>query len=224
MPDPHRNVRANHPAVRALRLALAGLISAAIISQLTQVGSAAKAANFFSFFTIETNVLVVAVLIWGAVRRRDAATSARYEPARGAATLFILLVGVAFARLLADVSRDLGLTLPWVNRVVHYISPALLALDYLLVAPTSRLRWRSAFAWLAFPLAYLIFTFVRGGIIDWYPYPFLDHRLVGWSGVARHSIGIAMGVIVAAPAIIAIGNHAAPDASEPAGRRHGRPP
>lgn len=205
------SLRAAHPLVRTLRLALAALIAAAVVTQLTHVHSGMQAANFFSFFTIQTNLLVVVLLVWGALRGPTAAPSGRYDGFRGAVTLYIALVGVVFALLLARVSADLGLTLPWVNRVVHYISPVLVVVDFLLVAPAVRLRWSWLGWWLVFPLAYLAYSLVRGALVDWYPYPFLDHRLIGWGSVTRHALGITIGVLAAAPAIVAIGNHLARD-------------
>jgi hypothetical protein len=184
-----------------LRLAMAGLIIAAIVTQLTRTD---RVVNFLSFFTIESNVLVAAALIWGASRPAGSVHARHYESFRSAVTLFIALVGVVFALLLADVSRDLGLTLPWVNSVLHYVSPVALAIDFLLVAPVARLRWASMWPWLAFPLAYMVYSLIRGGIVDWYPYPFFDHRSIGWDGVAKHCIGMAVGIIATAPGIIAI--------------------
>jgi hypothetical protein len=47
------------------------------------------------------------------------------------------------------------------------------------------------FAWLAFPLAYLGYSLVRGLAVDWYPYPFLDpDESGGYAGVAGYSLDV----------------------------------
>jgi hypothetical protein len=52
-------------AVRGLRLAAAGLGIAALVTALVQ--STGSVANFFSYFTVESNILAVVVLVGGAV-------------------------------------------------------------------------------------------------------------------------------------------------------------
>lgn len=49
-----------------------------------------------------------------------------------------------------------------------------------------------AFAW---PVAWLLFTFVRGAITGWYPYPFLDAAELGTDAAVRNA---GMVVVVAA--------------------------
>jgi hypothetical protein len=85
-------------AVAAVRLAIALLTLAAIGYQcVTSSGRPAfSAANLFSFFTIESNILGAAVLLWAAVKA-GRARSRRFEYVRGAATLFIAITGVVFA-------------------------------------------------------------------------------------------------------------------------------
>ena len=51
-----------------------------------------------------------------------------------------------------------------------------IGLAYLLLAPTLLLIG----AVLAYPLAWVAYTFARGAVVDWYPYPFLDVTQVGY--------------------------------------------
>jgi membrane protease YdiL (CAAX protease family) len=47
------------------------------------------------------------------------------------------------------------------------------------------------FAWLAWPLVYLAYSLVRGAVVDWYPYPFLDpDESGGYAGVAGYALAI----------------------------------
>ena len=67
---------------RALELALAAVAASAIV------------ANFFSFFTIESNLIVIASLI------------VPWPPLRGAATVYIVIVGIVYSALLANKRDD----------------------------------------------------------------------------------------------------------------------
>ena len=45
--------------------------------------------------------------------------------------------------------------------------------------------------WLLFPAIYLAGTLIRGPMVDWYPYPFLDPRGEGgFPSVAAYSVGV----------------------------------
>ncbi len=126
-------------ARRVLRLATALLILAAIVVQLFNPDDPwAVAANFFSFFTIQSNLFAAVVLIVVAARAA-APRSPRLDVIRGAATLYLLITGVVFALLLSNIPEDLQLTLPWVDTVLHQVAPILIVLDWLVDPPRSRI-------------------------------------------------------------------------------------
>ncbi|MBA3906990.1 MAG: Pr6Pr family membrane protein [Pseudonocardiales bacterium] len=45
---------------------------------------------------------------------------------------------------------------------------------------------------LLFPVGWLVFTLVRGALIGWYPYPFLQVGELGYGRVALNSAGITL--------------------------------
>ncbi len=61
------------------------------------------------------------------------------------------------------------------------------------IAPATALTWRKALpSWLVPQSAYLIYSTIRGPIVDWYPYPFFNPDEVGgYGGVAAYAVGIA---------------------------------
>lgn len=132
-------------------------------------------ANYFSYFTIESNVLGVIVLLIGAIRDpRDQ----RWQVIRGAATLYLLITGVVYAVLLAKV--DVMLTDRWINDVLHRVLPIVMVLDWILVPVTLGITRALIGAWLSYPAVYGAYTLIRGPIVDWYPYPFIDPREQGY--------------------------------------------
>ena len=64
--------------------------------------------------------------------------------------------------------------------------------DWLIAGRVPPIRYRSALAWLLFPLAYLVYSLIRGSIVEWYPYPFLNPATRGYSGVLISSAVIAL--------------------------------
>ena len=67
--------------------------------------------------------------------------------------------------------------------------------DWLIDAPSCRLEFRDAAWWLLYPFLYMVYSLIRGPIVDWYPYPFLDpHNPGGYGAVALYSVGIAVDV------------------------------
>lgn len=51
-----------------------------------------------------------------------------------------------------------------------------------------------------------MYTLVRGEIVDWYPYPFVDVSRLGYAGVLGRSVFLLAGMIAAAAAFAWIGN------------------
>ncbi|HZQ65078.1 MAG TPA: Pr6Pr family membrane protein [Gaiellaceae bacterium] len=161
--------------------------------------------NFFSFFTIQSNILAAAVLVAGAIVRGDARTRL-FDALRGAGTLYIAITGVVFALLLAGHQEDLDTHIAWVDAVVHEVIPVAVAGDWLLDPPRNRLPVRVAWAWLAYPVLWFVFTLVRGASVDWYPYPFVDVSTIGYGGVAWRSAVLAAAFAGAALAFCRLGN------------------
>lgn len=145
--------------------------------------------NFFSFFTVESNVLVVFVLLASAIATA-AARNEKLDQLRAMVTVYILVVGIGFSFLLAGLT-DVALTaVPWDNTVLHYIIPAVVLVDYLIDRPTRRLSFKRSLVWLSFPAVYLVYSLTRGAITGWYPYPFLNGPVNGYETVAVTAVGL----------------------------------
>jgi len=147
--------------------------------------------DFFSYFTELSNLFAAAVLIGGALLRNRPATK-RAELLRGASVLYMLTTGIVFAALLSGKH----VPIPWVNTIVHQVMPVVVAIDWLVVPPAVAIELTDALWWLGFPLVYLIYTLIRGPIVHWYPYPFIDPRRHGYLTVAGNCLGIALGQIL----------------------------
>lgn len=182
--------------LRLLRLffGLLGLI--AILSQLQHNQSiGASTVNFFSFFTIQSNLLASAVLLKLALFPKH--MSHRFTLVRGGATLYMTMTGIMYALLLSGLDASLQTTLPWVNSVLHYLLPAYMLVDWLIDRP-GRLSFKVTRWWLAYPILYLLYSLVRGHFVSWYPYPFINPTSKGYIQVVINCLIIAPCVVIAA--------------------------
>lgn len=144
--------------------------------------------NFFSYFTILTNVLVFITFIASAIAVAHNINK-KLSVVRSAVTVYILLVGIGFSILLSGLSDVTFAAVPWDNAVLHYIIPLAVLVDYIIDRPL-KTDFNKALTWLTFPLVYLIYTMMRGALIDWYPYPFLNPQTHGFGLVILTVVGI----------------------------------
>ena len=201
------------------RAVMALIMLAAIIAQLA--ASMARAteldrdvattfANFFSFFTILSNLLAAIVLLWAAVwywtrgRRADAEPTS-LAVALASVSTYMIITGIVYNLLLRNVVLPQGSEpIPWSNEVLHLVAPLFLLADVLVAPLRRRISWRSLWAVVAFPILWVIYTMIRGPLTTnpvsgepfWYPYPFLNpNNPGGWMSVIVYMIGIAVAIV-----------------------------
>lgn len=151
--------------------------------------------NFFSFFTIQSNIFAAVMLFVSAcVVGRN---SSRLNFFRGAATLYMVMTGAIFAVLLSNIDPRLLTAVPWDNVVLHYIMPVVMLLDWIIDRSHPPVRLQRAVLWLIVPLVYVVYTLVRGPLVDWYPYPFLNPNITdGYGSIALTSLVITSFVLI----------------------------
>src|SRR5258708_3436615 len=163
--------------------------------------------NFFSFFTILSNIFAATIFLYGASRiASQKQPTPLFDLLRGASVVYMTVTAIVFALLLSHLQEDLQLTLPWVDPVLHQLMPAAVFVDWLLNPPRAKLSLRRASLWVCYPLAYLAYSLVRGAIVDWYPYPFLDPGTNGHAAIFLHSVAIMLGMIALIWVTVMIGN------------------
>jgi hypothetical protein len=152
--------------------------------------------NFFSYFTIQSNLIAVVVFLVGAARWR-ATPSPTWDLIRGAAVVYMTVTLIVFALLLSNIEVDTALV--WVDAVVHKIMPIAVIGDWLIDPPRQRISFVTSLRWLAYPLIWTAYTLIRGPLVGWYPYPFLDPSNGGYRTVALYVVAILVfGVVLCA--------------------------
>lgn len=193
--------------LRACRIGFALLTAVAIAYQFVlRAGMGAfDPVNFFSFFTIESNLVAATVLLLGGLRP-DLEERGAWQLIRGAAVVYMTTTGIVYGLLLTGYTEALQTATPWVNTVLHRLIPLVAVADWLLLPPPDRIPLRRAALWVIYPLAYLAYSLVRGPLVGWYPYPFLDPRPPGGYGeVALYCLAIAAGFLLASWIVVTVG-------------------
>jgi hypothetical protein len=148
-------------------------------------GTAARLFNMFCFFTVQSNVIVG--ITCGLLARRLDRASPAFRVFRLAGVIDIAITGVVYNVALADL-HELDGRAAVADQLLHVVVPILAVVGWLLLGPRGLVAGRDV-AWAALvPLAWLVFTLIRGPIVDWYPYPFLDVRDHGYPRVVLNCL------------------------------------
>ena len=136
--------------------------------------------NVFAYFTIQSNLLLGATVLMLALQP-DRPQSTLFRTLRLNGVLCIAVTGIVYHLVLAGLGELTG----WAevaNFLLHTATPILGVLGWLLFGPRGVVDQRIVGWSIVYPLLWLVFTLVRGELVGFYPYPFVD---VGEHGYAR---------------------------------------
>ena len=199
------------PSVRRLvgllRAAAAGLVLAAIITQIAdQLGAGVFVpSEYFSYFTVQSSMMNVVVLAAGAVLAlRLPRDTVLYTGVRMAALSYAIVTFAVYNGLLRSLPPTGYVGIQWPNEVEHVWIPLYLILDWLLAPGRARLGWRWAWAAIAYPLAWCAYTLLRGAFDGWYPYGFINPTGAGgWPSVLAYIGGLSAFIVALAFGLVA---------------------
>ena len=160
--------------------------------------------NFFSYFTILSNLLVAVstttrLLTPGSSIGRFFSGIRTYS----AICLYITIVGLIYSIALRKIWNPQGQQLV-ADRLLHDVIPLLYLLTWIIFTPKRQLAWKNVWTWLIFPAAYLVYTLIRGSITGWYPYPFIHAGELGYAKVALNAAMVVVAFIAIGIILIAI--------------------
>jgi hypothetical protein len=163
--------------------------------------------RMLGYFTILTNLIVAS---YYTVRLFDyplrVAAWLTKPPVGSAIALYISFVAFIFAVLLQHLTDLSGPA--WVaDTILHYVTPALFVIYWAVFIPKRSLRWIHALVWAAYPLAYVIYALIRGGLSGFYPYPFIDASVLGLPQVLLNTLALLVIFCFAGLLVILIDRH-----------------
>ena len=147
---------------------------------------------YFGFFTVLTNLLAALVMT-------GHAAGPGFTPYRRAANLVVMttaaasitMVGAVYFLILRHLWKPEGAQF-WADVGLHYVIPILVVVFWAWVVPARSLGWKDA-PWLfIYPLVYLVYVFIRGEIVQLYPYAFIDVLAIGHRAALLNAAGMML--------------------------------
>lgn len=193
----------------ALRLIVGLLVLSAIVTQITDqlLHDAFKPGEYFAYFTIESSMINVVVLLCGGVfALRSRAETELFTSLRVAVLSYAVITATVYNVLLRNLPSAGFHGVQWPNEVMHVWVPIVIVLDWLFAPGRARVGWARLWLVVSYPLAWLAFTMLRGAVTGWYPYPFLEPGgRDGMLGVLVYVVGISGFILAVASAAIVVG-------------------
>lgn len=156
----------------------------------------ATPSNFFSYLTIQSNIAYLIVTIIAAVvalRMRTTDDPRWLSLARASVLAMTLSSGVVFGFLIQQAgARGFRIDVPWSDQILHFWLTAFSLLEWYAAPGRRRVPWRIIFIVIVYTVVWGIFTLIRGSVVGWYPYFFLDPQQVGSFGQFALYSGIAL--------------------------------
>lgn len=147
------------------------------------VSAAVKSVEFFSYFTILSNLLAATALTAPllAPTSRLAAWAERTGP-RAAIATYLAITALVYHAILASQWDPKGLRLV-ADTMLHTITPVAFLADLALRGGQGEARWIAAAKAMAFPALFGAWTLVHGALSGFYPYPFMNVAKRGYPAV-----------------------------------------
>lgn len=160
--------------------------------------------EYFSYFTIESCLIAVVVLVVGGVMAfRGPRDTVLYTTIRMSALAYAVVTAGVYNLLLRYVPYEGFVGLTWPNEVMHVWIPLFILLDWLFSPGRPALPWTALRVVVIFPIAWLGYTLIRGAVTNYYPYPFLDPATGGWVSVLAYIVGLTAFIVgIAALAVL----------------------
>lgn len=167
-----------------------------------------------SYYTLQSNIVCLIMflgIIIAMMSKNNYRTNNIYYLLKGGTIMAILITGITYQIALApnnfymDISYTMRTERYWANLLVHVISPILVLLDYVLFDEKGNFKYYYPIIWLFLPLSYVIYVYsysARGGSFYGiggsreFAYIFLDYNKIGYSGVFKSIIIIAILILL----------------------------
>jgi hypothetical protein len=144
--------------------------------------------RYFSYFTIQSNLLV-AIAMFMVITGRTGTQLFR-------ALRLTSLIGITVTGVVAAVALPPSPNYTTANlicdRLLHIVVPLLTFIGWIAFGPRGFVTRSDLLPSLIWPVAWLVATLGLAPITHWYPYPFLNADAIGWGRVLINCLGIAV--------------------------------
>lgn len=171
-----------------------GLIAqiAALLSKNLDFGF--TAVNFISYFTVQSNIFVALLASYWVFSKNE--SKSKYLKLFEFGTLVnITVTGIIYNVILAGIWQPQGLDLV-ADTLLHTVTPILFVVYWYLGRSKWRWEYQLAFVWLLYPVLYFVYSILRGSMVDWYPYPFVDASVLSTGQLVMNVVAMGVFIIV----------------------------
>jgi hypothetical protein len=198
--------------VAFIRFGTAFAMLASVIWQISSrvINNVFRPWEYFSYFTIQTSLLAIVVLSVAGWYAWTGRTETRLiNIVRLSTVTFTIVVTLVYNLLLRglpDAVEDGGYVWPVLpNEILHVWAAIFMLIDWILSSRRINLRIRTIFWVLLFPLTWLVYSIIRGLIVDWWPYWFINpNEPAGVTGMLTYIVGIMLFLLTIAIALIGL--------------------
>lgn len=176
---------------------VAAVVAAVLVNALVAYGNeegrfspgVARFFNTFAYFTILSNILTGLMSLLMA--RGADLRAGWFRVLRITALIAITITGIVYHTLLRQEWDPEGWALVG-DQLAHTVVPLMALAGFVVFGPRGLIDERDVWLGLVFPVIWSVFTMIRGEIVDWYPYPFIDVDEHGYGRVLINMAGIAV--------------------------------
>lgn len=152
--------------------------------------------RFFSYYTVLSNLLIAVCFTAIAFKGISAQGNFFTRPNTLTATaVYICIVALTYNAILRFQWAPQGLARVC-DELLHLIVPVLYIIFWVAFVPKRSIQWKNILPWAIYPLAYLGYTLLRGPSANWYPYPFIDVNIHGYSKVLFNSAMVCVVFVI----------------------------
>lgn len=166
--------------------------------------------EYFSYFTIQTSLIAIVTLSvagWFAwTGRTETRVLNIVRLCTVTFTVVVTLVYNLLLRGLPDAAADGDYVWPVLpNEILHVWAAIFMLIDWILSSRRINLRVRTIFWVLVFPLVWLVYSIIRGLLVDWWPYWFINpNEPAGVPGMLSYIVGIMLFLLTVAIGLIGL--------------------
>ena len=195
-----------------IRYATAGAMLFSIVWQISSrlLNNVFRPWEYFSYFTIQTSLIAIVTLgVSGWFAWNSQVETRVLNIVRMCTVTFTVVVTLVYNLLLRGLANDpadgnyVWPVLP--NEILHVWAAIFMLIDWMLSSRRINLRIRTIFWVLVFPLAWLLYSIVRGLLVDWWPYWFINpNEPAGITGMLTYIVAIMLFLLTVAIALLGL--------------------
>jgi hypothetical protein len=195
-----------------LRFATAFAMLVSVVWQISSrvISNVFRPWEYFSYFTIQTSLIAIVTLsVAGWFAWNGRAETRVLNIVRLSTVTFTVVVTLVYNLLLRglpDAAADGDYVWPVLpNEILHVWAAIFMLIDWMLSSRRINLRVRTIFWVLLFPMAWLVYSIIRGLMVDWWPYWFINpNEPAGIAGMLTYIVGIMLFLLTVAVGLIGL--------------------